>query len=382
MNLENYLPEMTMLLKQLVEAESPSSKKEAVNRVSAILTETSRNLGASVTVHPQAERGDHLVAQWGSPHPQPLSQGERGAKGGILLLGHMDTVFPLGTLETMPFYEQDGKIYGPGVQDMKGGLVIGLTAIKALVEADALPSRPITFLFTSDEEVGSQTSQALIEELAQESALVLVLEPCLADGSLKTWRKGVGDFQLAITGRAAHAGGNHAEGRNALEEMAHQILAIQQMTDYEKGVTLNVGVVHGGTAPNVVPDFAQLDIDLRITNSEDFAHIHKGLCNLTPKLEGTTLTLTGGLNRPPMPFDETMQATFARAKKIAASAGIALKAGGSGGGSDANFVSPLGVPVLDGLGARGDGLHSSREFIYKDSLVRGAHVLSLLLREW
>ena len=370
MKFEKNLPEMTALLRQLVETESPSSEKQAVDRVGAILAETSRNLGASITVHPQVERGDHLVAQWGA------------GENGILLLGHMDTVFLLGTLETMPFYEQDGKIYGPGVQDMKGGLVIGLTAIKALVEADALPMRPITFLFTSDEEVGSQTSQTLIEALAQQAALVLVLEPCLADGSLKTWRKGVGDFQLAITGRAAHAGGNHAEGRNALEEMAHQILVIQRLTDYEKGVTLNVGVAHGGTAPNVVPDFAQLDIDLRLTNAEDFAYIHEGLRNLTPRLEGTTLTLTGGLNRPPMPFDETMQATFARAQKIAASAGIELKAGGSGGGSDANFVSPLGVPVLDGLGARGDGLHSSREFIYKDSLVRGSRLLSLLLREW
>lgn len=370
MDFQKYLPEMTALLQQLVETESPSNDKKAVDSVGAILAEASRNLGASVTVHPQKERGNHIVTKWGA------------GENGILLMGHMDTVFPLGTLETMPFYVQDDKIYGPGVQDMKGGLVIGLTAIKALVEADEMPERPITFLFTSDEEVGSQTSRALIEELAAQSALVLVLEPGLADGSLKTRRKGVGDFQLKITGRAAHAGGNHADGRNALEEMAHQILAIQKLTDYEKGTTLNVGVAHGGTAPNVVPDFAEIEIDLRLTQIKEFARIHKGLRKLTPILEGTNLILDGELNRPPMPFNKTMKATFKKAQQIAESAKVTLKAGESGGGSDANFVSPLGVPVLDGLGAIGDGLHSSREFIFKKSLVERVNLLALLLRKW
>ena len=370
MNFEKYLPDMLTLLRQLVEMESPSNEKEAVDRVGAILAEASRNLGASVTVHPQKERGDHIVAKWGD------------GEGGILLMGHMDTVFPLGTLATMPFYEQDSKIYGPGVQDMKGGLVIGLTAIQALVEADSMHLRPITFLFTSDEEVGSQTSRQLIEELAAEAVLVLVLEPALADGSLKTWRKGVGDFQLRITGRAAHAGGNHVDGRNALEEMAHQILAIQQMTDYEKGTTLNVGVAHGGTAPNVVPDFAEIEIDLRLMESDGFARIHQRLLKLEPCLPETSLELSGGLNRPPMPFDKLMQETFAKAQQIAARVGMELKAGGSGGGSDANFVSPLGVPVLDGLGVIGDDLHSSREFIHKSSLIDRSELLTHLLRNW
>lgn len=370
MNFEKYLSEMTALLQQLVETESPSNEKSAVDRVGALLAETSRNLGAAVTIHPQKKRGNQIVAQWGQ------------AEGGILLMGHIDTVFPLGTLKTMPFYEQDGKIFGPGVQDMKGGLVIGLTAIKALIEANAVPERSITFLFTSDEEVGSQTSRALIEKLAAQADLVLCLEPGLADGSLKTWRKGVGDFTLEITGRAAHAGGNHAEGRNALEEMAHQILAIQQMTDYEKGTTLNVGVAQGGTAPNVVPDFAKLEIDLRLSDYRQYAHIQKGLQNLKPKLDGTKLKLSGGLNRPSMPFDETMEATFAKAQRIAADEDILLKAGGSGGGSDANFVSPLGVPVLDGLGAIGAGLHSSREFIYQESLIERTKLLALLLKNW
>ena len=382
MNVEKYLPEVIALLRQLVEAESPSTEKAAVDRVGAILAEASRNLDATVTIHPQTERGDHIVAKWGSPHPQPLSQKEREAKGGILLMGHMDTVFPLGTLNTMPFYEKDGKIFGPGVQDMKGGLVIGLTAIQVLLDANAMPDRPITFLFTSDEEVGSQTSRGLIEELAAQSALVLCLEPSLSDGSLKTWRKGVGDFQLKITGRAAHAGGNHAEGRNALEEMAHQILAIQKLTNYEKGTSLNVGVAQGGTAPNVVPEFAELEIDLRVTRADEYERVLTALQSLQPVLDGTSLELSGELNRPPMPFDALMQETFEKAWEIADASGLEIKAGGSGGASDANFVAPLDVPVLDGLGAIGDGLHSSREFIDKKSLVKQSDLLTSLIRNW
>ena len=241
---------------------------------------------------------------------------------------------------------------------------------------------PITFLFTSDEEVGSQTSQALIEEYGAHADLVLCLEPSLEDGSLKTWRKGVGDFTLEIKGRAAHAGGNHAEGRNALEEMAHQILAIQALTDYEKGTTLNVGIGQGGTAPNVVPDFARLEIDLRLMDMQEYDRVYARLQGLKPILKGTSLKLSGGLNRPSMPFDETMQETFEKAKAIATQAGINIKAGGSGGGSDANFVAPFGVPVLDGLGAVGAGLHSSREFIDKQSLLERTELLMLLLKNW
>ncbi len=370
MDFQKRIPEMVAFLQQLIETESPTNDKEAVDRVGVILAEASRNLGASVSVHPQKERGDHIVAKWG--------EGDNG----ILLMGHMDTVFPLGTLETMPFYEKDGKIYGPGVQDMKSGLVIGLAAIAVLREAKQMPERPITFLFTTDEEVGSQTSRALIEKLASQATLVLVMEPSVPNGALKTWRKGVGDFILRIHGRAAHAGGAHAEGRNALEEMAHQILAIQGLTDYEKGTTLNVGVAQGGTAANVVPDYAELSIDLRVMQPGEYERVWDQLNALRPILDGTSLELIGELNRPPMPFNKTMEATFNKAKRIAAKAGIEIEAGGSGGGSDANFVAPLSIPVLDGLGAIGDGLHSSREFIFEDSLIERSLLLSALLREW
>ena len=371
MDIEKHTPQMFTLLKKLVETESPTNEKEAVDRVGAILAEASQNSGATVTIHPQKERGDHIVAKWGE-----------GEGNGILLLGHMDTVFPLGTLKTMPFYEKDGKIFGPGVQDMKSGLVIGLTAIAALQEADAMPARPIRMLFTSDEEVGSQTSRALIEKMAKDAVLVLVLEPALSDGSVKTWRKGVGDFTLRTHGRAAHAGGPHAEGRNAIEEMAYQILAVQKMTDYERETTLNVGEIRGGVAGNVVPEFAEIDIDLRVMQPGEYERIEKEMHALRPILDGTSLEVFCELNRPPMPFDALMEETFAKAKEIAKGVGISLAAGGTGGASDANFISPLGIPVLDGLGAVGDGLHSAREFVLKERLIARVRLVGALLQNW
>ncbi len=370
MNFENRLPEMTALLRKLVETESPSNEKEAVDRVGAILAEASQNLGATVTVYPQKECGDHIVAKWGK------------GEDGILLLGHMDTVFPLGTLTAMPFYEKDGKLYGPGVQDMKSGLVIGLTAIAELRESGLMPACPVTMLFTSDEEVGSETSQGLIEEFASHSAVVLVLEPSVPDGALKTWRKGVGDFIIRVHGRAAHAGGAHAEGRNALEELSHQILAIQRLTDYAKGTTLNVGVAQGGTALNVVPDYAEAKVDLRVLQMAEYERVRAALNALYPVLDGTKIEVQGELNRPPMPFDVLMETTFKKAQSLAQEIGLELKAGGSGGGSDANFVAPLGIPVLDGLGGIGDGLHSPREYIFKQSLIERSRLLSTLLKEW
>jgi glutamate carboxypeptidase len=293
----------------------------------------------------------------------------------------MDTVFPLGALGKMPFREADGKLFGPGVLDMKSGIVISLAAIERLQNSGGL-DRPVTLLCTSDEEVGSLTSQTLIEALARESELVLVMESALLDGSLKTWRKGVGEFWVKVKGRAAHAGGAHQDGRNAIEEMAHQVLVIQKLTDYERGTTLNVGVLRGGTVSNVVPEEAIAQVDVRVMQPGEWERIEAEMRALKPVLDGASLEISGSLNRPPMPFDERMKATFERAKSIAAGIGIELKAGGSGGGSDANFVAPLGIPVLDGLGAVGEGLHSEREFIFTDSLGERARLLAALLREW
>ncbi len=363
------LPDMLALLERLVETESPSHDKAAVDRVSALVAEQCRRLEASLIVHPQTVTGDHLEAHWGK------------GPGGILLLSHMDTVFPVGTLVKMPFHEKDGKVYGPGTSDMKGGIVVALTAFAAARDTGNL-RRPITALCTSDEEIGSQSSRTLIEKLAIGSALVLVLEPGLPDGSVKTWRKGVGDFFITVHGRAAHAGGDHEKGRNAIEEMAHQVLAIQKLTDYSKGTTLNVGKIHGGMAINAVPDEAAIEVDLRVMQPGEAERIMAALQALQPILDGTSIEVTGELNRPPMPFDETMKATFEKAKIIAGNAGLEIKASGTGGASDANFVAPLGIPVLDGLGPVGDGSHSDREYILKDSLAERARLLTAILCDW
>ena len=211
---------------------------------------------------------------------------------------------------------------------------------------------------------------------------MLVLESALVDGSLKTWRKGVGEFWATTKGRAAHAGGDHEKGRNAIEEMAHQVIAIQKLTDYSKQTTLNVGVIQGGTVSNVVPEEANIKVDVRVMQPGEWERVEAAMMQLKPVLNGTSLEITGELNRPPMPFDETMKATFEKAQTIAAAIGMELKAGGSGGGSDANVVAPFGIPVLDGMGAVGEGYHSEREYIFADSLEQRIRLLSALLINW
>jgi len=292
----------------------------------------------------------------------------------------MDTVFPIGTIEEFPYREVDGRIHGPGTLDMKAGIVIALAAIEELQRSGL--KQTVALLCTSDEEIGSHTSREHIERLAKESALVLVLEGGLVDGSLKTWRKGVGEFRVRTKGRAAHAGGDHKSGRNAIEEMAHQVIAIQKLTDYSKQTTLNVGVIQGGTVSNVVPEEASIQVDVRVMLPGEWERLGSEMNKLQPVLDGTSLEVFGELNRPPMPFDKTMEATFEKAKAIAAQMGLELKAGGTGGASDANFIAPLGIPVLDGLGAVGEGYHSEREYIFADSLEERARLVRALLKHW
>jgi glutamate carboxypeptidase len=263
---------------------------------------------------------------------------------------------------------------------MKAGIVIALAALEEAQTSGM--NRAVTLLCTSDEETGSQTSREPIERLAKESALVLVLEGALMDGSLKTWRKGVGEFQVKTKGRAAHAGGDHQMGRNAIEEMAHQIIAIQKLTDYSKQTTLNVGVIKGGTVSNVVPEEAEIQVDVRVMQPGEWQRLESEMKNLKPVLDGTSLEITGDLNRPPMPFDETMKTTFERARLTASKIGMELKAGGTGGASDGNFVAPLGIPVLDGMGAIGEGYHSEREYIFANSIEQKAGLIAALIHNW
>ena len=363
------------LLKLLVETESPSHDKSAVDRVGAIFAKEARKLRAQVEIIPNTETAAHVLARF----PSPTGIGARD-EGEVLILCHMDTVFPLSTVQKTPYREEGEKIFGPGTLDMKAGIVIAFAAIEE-AQKDGL-KRPVTLLCTSDEEIGSHTSRALIESLAMESALVLVMEGALLDGSLKTWRKGVGEFWVKTKGRAAHAGGAHQDGRNAIEEMSHQVIAIQKLTDYSKETTLNVGVIQGGTVSNVVPEEAVIQVDVRVMQPGEWERLDSEISKLKPVLEGTSIEVTGGLNRPPMPFDDLMKSTFEKAKSIASKLGMELTAGGTGGASDGNFVAPLGIPLLDGMGAVGEGYHSEREYIFTESMEQKAKLIAALIREW
>ena len=362
------------LLKRLIETESPSHDKAAVDRVGVIVAEEARKLGALVETISNQETGDHVLCRFGVGSEAATSNNP------ILMLCHMDTVFPLGTIHKLSYRETDGKIFGPGTLDMKAGIVISLAGIEE-AQTSGL-NRPVTLLCTSDEEIGSPTSRQHIERLAQESALVLVFESALVDGSLKTWRKGVGGFRVKTKGRAAHAGGDHEKGRNAIEEMAYQVIAIQKLTDYAKQTTLNVGLIKGGTVSNVVPEEAEIEVDVRVMQPGEWERLEDEMNKLKPVLEGTSLEIMGSLNRPPMPFDDRMKATFEKAQQIARQIGMELIPGGTGGASDGNFVAPLGIPVLDGMGAIGEGGHSEREYIFADSLEQKTRLVASLLHDW
>jgi glutamate carboxypeptidase len=295
---------------------------------------------------------------------------------------HIDTVHNIGALKANPIREADGKFYGPGTQDMKASVVQTLAALRALIENKTMPARPITALFTTDEEVGSDTSRQLIESLAKESSLVLCMEPAIPDGSLKTWRKGTGNFDVVIRGRSTHAGADHESGVNAIEEAANQTLALQRLTNYKTGTTVNVGVIKGGTRPNVVPDECSLEVDIRVLTPAEADSTYEAITSLKPFNPKATVTVSGGLNRPPMPRTEIIASAFAQAQRIGAALGLNLTEGGTGGASDANFVAPLGVPVLDGLGLIGNGAHSEREHIVIKSFPERTALLAALLSMW
>ena len=361
---------MVAHLTQLVEMESPSDHKPALDRLAGILAEQASAVGARAEVLHQTVAGDFVCARWGD-----------GA-GGTLLLCHMDTVWDLGTLAERPVRVEDGRLYGPGAFDMKGGIVNALWALRALRELKLMPGRRVTLLITSDEEIGSDASRALIEAEARVHEVVFVLEPAHPPrASLKTWRKGVGDYRVTVTGRASHAGAAHDEGINAIEELARHILAIQALTDYAAGTTVNVGVIRGGTRSNVVPEQAWADVDYRVMNMAEAGRVDAFMRGLKPQRAGAKLEVTGGLNRPPMVRTPAIVALYTRVETIAAELGFPLTETGTGGGSDGNFTAALGVPTLDGLGVVGDGGHALHEHVILSSLPERAALLAGLIRE-
>jgi glutamate carboxypeptidase len=265
---------------------------------------------------------------------------------------------------------------------MKSGIAILLTVLRLFNQNNIWPARSLTTIFTSDEEIGSFSSRQLIESEAKKAAVVFCLEPGLPNGALKTSRKGIGDIQISVQGVSAHAGADHEKGRNAIEELAYHVLAAQKLTDYGKGTTVNVGVISGGTRSNVVPEEAHTQVDFRVISTEELKRLEEWVINLKPIIQGTKISAELTLNRPPMPRDESMISTFERAKSIAKGIDLALSEGSTGGGSDANFVAPLGIPVLDGLGAVGEGAHSDSEYVLTESLAERAALQAALLLNW
>jgi glutamate carboxypeptidase len=362
---------MTRLLGGFVRADSPSFDKAAVDRFGRIVATEWKKRGATVTLLRQRERGDHVRVEWNP-------RGNR-ARSQILVLGHLDTVYDAATSSKMTFRVSRGRAWGPGAFDMKGGLVIALYAVDALIAAGCQPEKRIVFLWTSDEEIGSKSSRDAIEREARRSDVVLVLEPAAGlDGRVKTGRKGVGEIELIATGRAAHAGLNPEDGINAIEEIAYQIARISRWNQPRRGITVSSGVIEGGTRTNVVAERARVLIDLRATHPKDMRALEGNFRALRPILVGAKLEVRGGFNRPPMER-KTSAALYAKARMLAKDMGVTLGEAFVGGGSDGNFTAALGVPTLDGLGAVGEGAHSARENIVVRALPERAALLAGLL---
>jgi len=363
--------EMLAELRSLVECESPSLEKGPADRCCTLLASKWHRRGARIERIAQKHRGDHLRITW-----QP--SGAR-AKGQLMVLGHYDTVYGSGTLAKMPFRIKAGKAYGPGTFDMKGGLVQALFALGALQALRVPLLKRIVFVWNSDEEIGSDSSRRLIESEARRSDAVFVLEPSLGPrGLLKTARKGVGEAEIIVHGRASHAGLAPQEGINAVHELAQQITRIETWNDLPRGISINADIIEGGTRTNVIAERARAVLDMRALRISDMRRIEKWLRDLHPLHRGAKIEIRGGFNRAPLERKVT-GALFARAKSLAAQMGLSLGESTAGGGSDGNLTGALGVPTLDGLGAVGDGAHSSHEHLIINMMPQRAALLAALL---
>lgn len=355
-----------------IRVESPTSSPEGVNRMMDLVAAEAEEAGiAQERVPGRDGLGDSLVLRAGPALAEP----------GILILSHLDTVHPLGTIESgLPLRREGDRLYGPGVYDMKGGAWLALQAFKRVAKAGGA-RLPMTFLFTSDEEIGSPTTRVLIEDLARRSAYALVTEPARDEGRVVTSRKGVGRFRIDVEGVPAHAGSRHQDGRSAIREAAHQVLAIEAMTDYGRGVTTTVGMISGGTAENVIPQHCRVFADLRVETPEDGRSYASRLLGLASRDPDVRITTSGGMNRPPWPRSEEGKRLFEVARQVAAETGRDLQeAPLSGGGSDGNFTAALGIPTLDGLGIDGAGAHTLHEHGLVSSIVPQMALMTGLLQ--
>jgi glutamate carboxypeptidase len=367
---EQRLDSMVQTIRELVETESPSDNKPAVDRIVKFLAAKFEALGGRTQLHPSNDFGDSLQINFSS-----ASNGKP-----VLLLGHFDTVYPLGTLAKMPCTIENGRLRGPGVLDMKSGIALIMHAVEALREWHGGLPRPITVFLVSDEEVGSRSSRKITEALARKSAGVLVMEPAAGlRGAVKTARKGVGEYSLRVKGIAAHAGLDPGKGHSAILELARQIAVIAKLNNLRQGTSVNAGVIEGGTRTNVVAAEASVRIDVRIKSEKQAAGIDRKLRSLKPFDKFCKLEITGGINRLPMERTAGVAALYKKAREIAGEVGWNLEEAAVGGGSDGNFTAGIGIPTLDGLGGVGDGAHALHEFIVISELPRRTLLLAEMI---
>ena len=361
--------EMLALLQRMVEIESPSDNKAALDRMGEFLAREFERIGGKVTLYPEKEAGDNLKAEF------PGSSGKA-----ILLLGHFDTVWPMGTLANMPFRIDSDRAFGPGVYDMKAGITMMIFALRAL-QAGGQSHRPVTVLLDTDEEVGSRTGRPLVEATAKNCEAVLVLEPSTGPkGYLKTSRKGVGETMIRVRGVASHSGVDFEKGRSAIVELARQLLEVVKFTDAGRGITVNPGIIQGGTRSNVVAAEAWASVDMRIARLADAVELEQKFAALKPFDPDCSLEITGGINRPPMERTAGTVRLFQIAQELGRAIGMDVQESSTGGGSDGNFTSALGIPTLDGLGALGQGAHASNESVVMEELPTRTALLAGLLQ--
>ena len=364
-------PAIVALIRQFVECESPSDTPDAVNRFVELVSDTVAPFSKVKTIR-GGKFGKQLVCEMSLP-------GSRKS-GRILALGHSDTVWPMGTLRSMPFRQADGRLWGPGVLDMKAGIAFFIFAVKALRDLDMPAPSKVVLQLNSDEEVGSDASRELTEKNAANCKAVLVLEPGTGlEGKLKTARKGVGDYTVTVRGRASHAGVDFLAGASAVLELARQIDHISSFTRLNHGITVNPGVISGGTRSNVVAAEARAEIDIRVMKLKDAPALEKRFRSLRPFDKRCSIEVTGGLNRPPMERSPGIVALFKRAQRLAREIGVELEESMTGGGSDGNFTAALGVPTLDGIGAVGEGAHAANESILLDRIADRTALIAKLL---
>ena len=367
-NIQGETEQIIDLLRELVERESPSNQKELVDEVGSFIANWAREHGLTPQVLPREEVGDIVWAEWGEEQ-----------SGRILVLCHIDTVWQPGSLERNPFRVEEGRIFGPGSYDMKGGVASTLKIQEYLNRGWISPGKKVRFLYTTDEELTSSHSREVIEDFARESDVVLVTEPPLPGGGLKTARKGVGSYLLKIHGKSAHSGVEPEKGIDAVDELSRRILEIRSLSLPQEGTSVAVTQVRGGTAINVIAEYAEAVVDTRFTSKEEADRVDQALRSMKPEVAGARLELEGGIDRYPMVKTDRSEELFVTAREIAGELGFDLDEGGSGGGSDGNFTSALGVPTLDGLGIPGDGAHAWHEHVEVDQLAPRIALLASLI---